>query len=152
MCTPRSAPHIITPRPLISHPFLLTRMSECACACVCVSVFVCVCIIPPPTTIASLYLTFIHACCSGRFETNTRLCLSMSDFHPETWNPMWSLNCKLECLYLGMLVLVCNLDAGVCFTSLYLGMLVRICFSRCLSLVLHVCSPHLLGIFSILVI
>ena len=25
-----------------------------------------------------------------RFKTNTRLCLSMSDFHPETWNPMWS--------------------------------------------------------------
>jgi ubiquitin-protein ligase len=22
---------------------------------------------------------------SGRFKTNTRLCLSMSDFHPETW-------------------------------------------------------------------
>eukprot|EP00965_Chrysotila_dentata_P083261 2746833-Pleurochrysis_carterae.AAC.2 len=22
---------------------------------------------------------------SGRFETNKRLCLSMSDFHPETW-------------------------------------------------------------------
>ncbi|KAF0715807.1 Aste57867_3176 [Aphanomyces stellatus] len=27
---------------------------------------------------------------SGRFEINTRLCLSMSDFHPETWNPLWS--------------------------------------------------------------
>ena len=27
---------------------------------------------------------------SGRFQINTRLCLSMSDFHPETWNPMWS--------------------------------------------------------------
>ena len=29
---------------------------------------------------------------SGRFETNTRLCLSMSDFHPESWNPMWSVS------------------------------------------------------------
>jgi len=29
---------------------------------------------------------------SGRFETNTRLCLSMSDYHPETWNPMWSVS------------------------------------------------------------
>ena len=29
---------------------------------------------------------------SGRFKTNTRLCLSMSDFHPETWNPMWSVS------------------------------------------------------------
>ena len=27
---------------------------------------------------------------SGRFNTNTRLCLSMSDFHPETWVPAWS--------------------------------------------------------------
>ena len=29
---------------------------------------------------------------SGRFKINTRLCLSMSDFHPESWNPMWSLS------------------------------------------------------------
>lgn len=27
---------------------------------------------------------------SGRFITNTRICLSISDFHPETWNPLWS--------------------------------------------------------------
>ena len=27
---------------------------------------------------------------NGRFATSTRLCLSMSDYHPETWNPMWS--------------------------------------------------------------
>ncbi|XP_037787246.1 ubiquitin-conjugating enzyme E2 J2-like [Penaeus monodon] len=27
---------------------------------------------------------------SGRFKTNTRLCLSISDFHPDTWNPAWS--------------------------------------------------------------
>jgi len=27
---------------------------------------------------------------NGRFETNKRLCLSMSDFHPETWVPAWS--------------------------------------------------------------
>tara|TARA_B110000091_G_C13396359_1_gene302273 strand:+ start:87 stop:416 length:330 start_codon:yes stop_codon:yes gene_type:complete len=27
---------------------------------------------------------------NGRFEIGTRLCLSMSDFHPESWNPMWS--------------------------------------------------------------
>ena len=27
---------------------------------------------------------------SGRFETDRRLCLSMSDFHPETWVPTWS--------------------------------------------------------------
>lgn len=39
----------------------------------------------------------LYLCCTytvltpnGRFKTNTRLCLSMSDFHPETWNPLWN--------------------------------------------------------------
>jgi ubiquitin-protein ligase len=27
---------------------------------------------------------------NGRFKENTPLCLSMSDFHPSTWNPAWS--------------------------------------------------------------
>ncbi len=27
---------------------------------------------------------------NGRFKTNTRICMSMSDYHPETWNPLWS--------------------------------------------------------------
>ena len=27
---------------------------------------------------------------SGRFRTNMRICMSMSDFHPETWVPAWS--------------------------------------------------------------
>lgn len=35
---------------------------------------------------------------SGRFETNTRLCLSMSDFHPESWNPSW----RVESILLGL--------------------------------------------------
>ncbi|XP_013110543.1 ubiquitin-conjugating enzyme E2 J2 [Stomoxys calcitrans] len=26
---------------------------------------------------------------NGRFKTNSRLCLSISDFHPDTWNPTW---------------------------------------------------------------
>ena len=29
---------------------------------------------------------------SGRFKPNRRLCLSMSDFHPESWNPLWSVS------------------------------------------------------------
>ncbi|KAK9316177.1 ubiquitin-conjugating enzyme/RWD-like protein [Lipomyces starkeyi] len=29
---------------------------------------------------------------SGRFQTNTRLCLSISDYHPKTWNPAWSVS------------------------------------------------------------
>lgn len=35
---------------------------------------------------------------SGRFETNVRLCLSMSDFHPESWNPSW----RIESILLGL--------------------------------------------------
>lgn len=27
---------------------------------------------------------------SGRFQTDKRICFSMSDFHPGTWNPAWS--------------------------------------------------------------
>lgn len=35
---------------------------------------------------------------SGRFETNVRLCLSMSDFHPESWNPSW----RIESILVGL--------------------------------------------------
>jgi ubiquitin-conjugating enzyme E2 J2 len=33
---------------------------------------------------------------NGRFATNKRICMSMSDFHPETWNPMWSVSSILN--------------------------------------------------------
>ncbi|KZV43465.1 hypothetical protein F511_09908 [Dorcoceras hygrometricum] len=29
---------------------------------------------------------------NGRFSTQKKICLSMSDFHPESWNPMWSVS------------------------------------------------------------
>ncbi|KAL5579684.1 hypothetical protein UlMin_015793 [Ulmus minor] len=29
---------------------------------------------------------------NGRFQTQKKICLSMSDFHPESWNPMWSVS------------------------------------------------------------
>lgn len=35
---------------------------------------------------------------SGRFEVNKRLCLSMSDYHPETWNPSW----RVETILIGL--------------------------------------------------
>lgn len=35
---------------------------------------------------------------SGRFEVNSRLCLSMSDFHPESWNPSW----RIESILIGL--------------------------------------------------
>ncbi len=33
---------------------------------------------------------------NGRFKTNMRLCLSMSDYHVEQWNPMWSVSSILQ--------------------------------------------------------
>ncbi|CAI4413484.1 CFA_G0015480.mRNA.1.CDS.1 [Saccharomyces cerevisiae] len=33
---------------------------------------------------------------NGRFKPNTRLCLSMSDYHPDTWNPGWSVSTILN--------------------------------------------------------
>ncbi|POM76798.1 Ubiquitin-conjugating enzyme E2 [Phytophthora palmivora] len=40
---------------------------------------------------------------NGRFEINRRICLSMSDFHPETWNPLWAVGSILTGLYSFML-------------------------------------------------
>eukprot|EP00438_Fugacium_kawagutii_P019438 Skav202636 [mRNA] locus=scaffold1942:22898:23518:- [translate_table: standard] len=36
---------------------------------------------------------------SGRLEIDKRLCLSMTDFHPESWNPAWS----VETILVGLL-------------------------------------------------
>ncbi|ORX67428.1 UBC-like protein [Linderina pennispora] len=33
---------------------------------------------------------------SGRFQTNTNICMSMSNFHPNTWNPAWSVSTILN--------------------------------------------------------
>lgn len=40
---------------------------------------------------------------NGRFKTNTRLCLSITDFHPDTWNPAWSVSTILTGLLSFML-------------------------------------------------
>ena len=32
---------------------------------------------------------------SGRFETNERICVSFSDYHPELWNPSWGIESVL---------------------------------------------------------
>ena len=29
---------------------------------------------------------------SGRFEPGARICLSISDYHPESWNPLWGVS------------------------------------------------------------
>jgi len=36
---------------------------------------------------------------NGRFKTDTKLCLSISSYHPETWNPSWSVGSVLIGLY-----------------------------------------------------
>lgn len=41
---------------------------------------------------------------SGRFEPGARLCLSMSDYHPESWNPAWSVNTIL----VGLMSFMCS--------------------------------------------
>jgi ubiquitin-conjugating enzyme E2 J2 len=33
---------------------------------------------------------------SGRFVINTKLCMSMSNFHPESWNPLWSVSSIIQ--------------------------------------------------------
>ncbi|XP_013616693.1 PREDICTED: ubiquitin-conjugating enzyme E2 32-like [Brassica oleracea var. oleracea] len=35
---------------------------------------------------------------SGRFETNTKICLSISNYHPEHWQPSWSVRTALVAL------------------------------------------------------
>jgi len=40
---------------------------------------------------------------NGRFKTNRKLCLSISDFHPDTWNPAWSVSTILTGLLSFML-------------------------------------------------
>ncbi|KAI9199807.1 ubiquitin-conjugating enzyme/RWD-like protein [Polychytrium aggregatum] len=40
---------------------------------------------------------------NGRFEVNMKLCLSMSDYHPSTWNPAWSVSTILTGLLSFML-------------------------------------------------
>jgi len=40
---------------------------------------------------------------NGRFKTNTRLCLSISDFHPQSWKPVWSVSSILTGLLSFML-------------------------------------------------
>lgn len=43
---------------------------------------------PPRYPLAPPSLTMVTP--SGRLAVNQRLCLSMTDFHPESWNPAWT--------------------------------------------------------------
>ncbi|PVU88566.1 hypothetical protein BB561_005777 [Smittium simulii] len=35
---------------------------------------------------------------NGRFETNVRICLSITDYHPESWQPSWGIRTLLTAL------------------------------------------------------
>eukprot|EP01062_Namystynia_karyoxenos_P019605 TRINITY_DN17374_c1_g1_i1.p1 TRINITY_DN17374_c1_g1~~TRINITY_DN17374_c1_g1_i1.p1 ORF type:complete len:248 (+),score=78.94 TRINITY_DN17374_c1_g1_i1:87-746(+) len=41
---------------------------------------------------------------NGRFKTGGKICLSMSDFHPKEWNPLWSVSSILT----GLLSFMCE--------------------------------------------
>ncbi|KAI8874327.1 UBC-like protein, partial [Ramicandelaber brevisporus] len=45
---------------------------------------------------------------SGRFETNSSICTTMSNFHPNLWNPSWSVSTVLT----GLLSFMCEDETG----------------------------------------
>ena len=46
---------------------------------------------------------------SGRFVPNEKICLSLSDFHPESWNPTW----KIETIIIGLISFMTSEDQAV---------------------------------------
>lgn len=46
---------------------------------------------------------------SGRFECNERICLTISDWHPESWNPVW----KVESIVMGLLSFMLSEEGGI---------------------------------------
>jgi ubiquitin-conjugating enzyme E2 J1 len=52
--------------------------------------------LPPEYPFKPPHIVFLTL--SGRFETNTKVCLSFSAFHPELWQPAWGIRLILEAL------------------------------------------------------
>lgn len=50
---------------------------------------------------------------NGRFSTNTRLCLPKSDYHPECWNPTWSVGTILT----GLVSFMVGTETSACTTQ-----------------------------------
>jgi hypothetical protein len=46
---------------------------------------------------------------SGRFVCDTRICLTISDWHPESWNPVW----KVESIIMGLLSFMLSEEGGI---------------------------------------
>mmetsp|Transcript_11299 Transcript_11299/g.28570 ORF Transcript_11299/g.28570 Transcript_11299/m.28570 type:complete len:371 (+) Transcript_11299:265-1377(+) len=53
-------------------------------------------LLPPEYPYKPPHIVFLTP--SGRFETNTKICLSFSAFHPELWQPAWGIRLILEAL------------------------------------------------------
>lgn len=53
-------------------------------------------LLPPEYPFKPPHILFLTP--SGRFETNTKVCLSFSAFHPELWQPAWGIRLILEAL------------------------------------------------------
>ena len=53
-------------------------------------------LLPPEYPYKPPHIMFLTP--SGRFETNTKICLSFSAFHPELWQPAWGIRLILEAL------------------------------------------------------
>lgn len=55
---------------------------------------------------------------NGRFKVNTKLCLSNTDFHPDTWNPAWSVSTILTGLLSFMVYKMKNIICKKVYTRL----------------------------------
>jgi ubiquitin-conjugating enzyme E2 J1 len=53
-------------------------------------------LLPPEYPFKPPHIIFLTK--SGRFEINTKICLSFSAFHPELWQPAWGIRLILEAL------------------------------------------------------
>jgi len=53
-------------------------------------------LLPPEYPFKPPHIIFLTP--SGRFETNTKICLSFSAYHPELWQPAWGIRLILEAL------------------------------------------------------
>ncbi len=56
---------------------------------------------------------------NGCFDPAVKVCLSMSDYHPETWNPLWSVSRYVSCV--------------VCFSLYFARQSTMVCSAICFS-------------------
>ncbi|KAG6733135.1 hypothetical protein I3842_01G211400 [Carya illinoinensis] len=61
---------------------------------------------------------------NGRFMTQKKICLSMSDFHPESWNPMWSVSSILTGLLSFMVSQLFHILRFICLVRISFAILV----------------------------